>query len=173
MNSKILKESVFLFIANIFSRTVWTDKYGYKLYKLAGVKFLKSAKIFGPLIIRQLGSASKITIGEGTFLNTEIRFGIPKGECSVNIGKYCQIGPRVCFETASHNLVYRGRRREGYAKSIVVEEGVWIGAGAIITGGVKIGKGAVVAAGAVVSKNVEPYTLVGGVPAKVIKKIEV
>lgn len=172
MAFSIFKESFFLFIANFFSRSSFTDRHGYKIYKLAGMHFEGGAKIFGPLIIRQLGSASKIHIGQGAFLNTEIRFGIPRGDSFVKIGKNCQIGPRVCFETGSHDLYYTGKRRKGSSKSIVVEEGVWIGAGTIVTGGVTIGKGAVVAAGAVVSKNVEPYTLVGGVPAKFIKKIE-
>ena len=53
--------------------------------------------------------------------------------------------------------------------NIVVEDDVWIGARAIIMSGVKIGQGAVVAAGAVVSKDVPPYAIVGGVPAKIIK----
>ncbi len=55
---------------------------------------------------------------------------------------------------------------------IFVEDEVWIGAGAIITQGVTIGRGAVIAAGAVVDKDVEPLTLVGGIPAKLIKNIE-
>ena len=56
---------------------------------------------------------------------------------------------------------------------IHIGKNVWIGANATVLAGVTIGDGAVVAAGAVVTKNVEPKTIVGGVPAKVIKKIEV
>ncbi len=58
------------------------------------------------------------------------------------------------------------------AEGIVIEDDVWIGAGAVITDGVRIGKGAVVAAGAVVIKDVSPYTVVGGVPARLLKIIE-
>ncbi|HSM71554.1 MAG TPA: DapH/DapD/GlmU-related protein, partial [Anaerolineales bacterium] len=58
------------------------------------------------------------------------------------------------------------------AEGIVIEDDVWLGAGAVITDGVRVGKGAVVAAGAVVTKDVEPHTVVGGVPAKVIKTID-
>jgi acetyltransferase-like isoleucine patch superfamily enzyme len=54
--------------------------------------------------------------------------------------------------------------------SIVVEDGVWIGYGVTVLSGVRIGKGAILATGAVVTKDVPPYTIVGGVPAKVIKK---
>ena len=57
------------------------------------------------------------------------------------------------------------------AEGIVIEDDVWIGSGAVITDGVRIGKGAVVAGGAVVTKDVEPSTIVGGVPAKVIRTI--
>jgi acetyltransferase-like isoleucine patch superfamily enzyme len=53
---------------------------------------------------------------------------------------------------------------------VVVRDGAWIGAGAIVLPGVEIGEGAVVAAGAVVTRSVEPETLVGGIPAAVIKE---
>lgn len=55
-------------------------------------------------------------------------------------------------------------------KKVIIGDDVWIGSNAIITGGVTIGKGAIVAAGAVVTKSVEEYTIVAGVPAKIIKK---
>ncbi len=60
----------------------------------------------------------------------------------------------------------------GLCAPIHIGNRVWIGAGAIITRGVTIGDGAVIAAGAVVTKDVEENTIVGGVPAKLIKKIE-
>jgi acetyltransferase-like isoleucine patch superfamily enzyme len=56
------------------------------------------------------------------------------------------------------------------SKGIIINDDVWIGAGCQILDGVTIGKGAIVAAGSVVNKPVEPYTIVGGVPASVIKK---
>ena len=58
------------------------------------------------------------------------------------------------------------------AEGIVVEDDVWIGAGAIITDGVRVGKGAVIAAGAVVTADVPAHTVAGGVPARVLRKIE-
>jgi maltose O-acetyltransferase len=83
------------------------------------------------------------------------------------------IGPNAQFYTAAHPLQPEPRL-QGWetAKAITVEDGVWIGGGAIILPGVTIGHYAVVGAGAVVTKNVQPYAVVGGNPAKFIKEIE-
>ncbi len=72
------------------------------------------------------------------------------------------------FDDPTRPFIDQGITAEG----IVVEDDVWLGAASVITDGVRIGKGAVVAAGAVVTNDVPPHTVVGGVPAKVIKKIE-
>ena len=63
-----------------------------------------------------------------------------------------------------------GEKYEALSKgSIIVEDDVWIGANAIILSGIRIGQGAVVAAGSVVTKDVEPYSIVAGNPAKIMK----
>lgn len=99
----------------------------------------------------------------------------------LKIGNYCSIGPYVQFIlSADHNtqhvstypfkVKYYGEKMEGYSKGdIEICDDVWIGANAIILSGVSIGQGAVIAAGAIVNKDVPPYSIVGGVPAKVIK----
>lgn len=166
-----MRELIFLTIANHLPRIKLLDYGRFILYKLAGVKISGKALIFGPLIIRPIGCAKNISIGDHTFLNTNIRFGCP--EDPVTIGRNCQIGPGVMFETTEHNLTYIpnvGRSRTN--RPITVEDEVWIGAGAIILAGVTIGRGAVVGAGAVVTKDVPPMMVVVGVPAKVIKQIE-
>lgn len=123
------------------------------------------------MTIRPLGGARNISIGKGTFINSNARFGVPSAQ--VSIGRNVQIGPNVCFETVSHELIYvEGKGRSDLVRPIRIEDEVWIGVGAIITGGVNIGKGAVVAAGAVVTRDVEALTVVGGVPAKPIKVID-
>ena len=167
-----MREMIFLPIANHLPRLMAMDVIRYIFYKLAGVHIEGRCIIYGPLTIRPVGGAKNIVIGKGSFLNTEIRFGCPRDR--IAIGKNCQIGPRVCFETMSHGMVYEaGKGRGRFSKPIVVEDEVWIGCGAIILQGVTIGKGAVISAGAVVSKDVESLTVVGGVPAKFLKKIDV
>jgi acetyltransferase-like isoleucine patch superfamily enzyme len=167
-----MREMIFLPIANHLPRLMAMDLIRYIFYKLAGVHIEGRCIIYGPLTIRPVGGIKNITIGKGSFLNTEIRFGCPKDR--IAIGRNCQIGPRVCFETMNHGMVFvPGKGRGRSSKPIIVDDEVWIGCGAIILQGVTIGKGAVVSAGAVVSKDVEPLTVVGGVPAKLLRKIDV
>ena len=122
------------------------------------------------MTVRPIGSAVAITIGSGFFLNTEVRFGGAQG--GIRIGSGVQIGPRVQFETVSHGLSNLPGRGRGFTTApIVVEDGVWVGAGAIILQGVTIGRGAAVAAGAVVNRDVPPETLAGGAPARVLRSL--
>jgi len=91
----------------------------------------------------------------------------------VHIGNHVMIGPGTLITTVTHPLDYR-RRREyvASAQPVTIEDDVWIGGNVTLLPGVTIGQGSVVAAGAVVTKDVPPRTLVGGVPAKVIKTLE-
>ena len=102
-------------------------------------------------------------------------------DTKLTIGSYCSIAPGVQFLLGGeHQIksistypfkVYKfGYEREAGSKgNIIVKDDVWIGTNAIICSGVTIGQGAIVAAGAVVTKDVEPYSIVGGNPAKIIK----
>ncbi len=90
----------------------------------------------------------------------------------ITIDEGALIGHNVVLATINHDLDPSKRQSMSYAP-IHIGKNVWIGANATVLAGVTIGDGAVVAAGAVVTKNVEPNTIVGGVPAKVIKKLEV
>lgn len=95
------------------------------------------------------------------------------------IGKFCSIAPNVCVGVGQHPLslvstsprVYQGNSAYYRHSSEPVHIGhdVWIGRNAIIQDGKTVGTGAVIASGAVVTKDVPPYAIVGGVPAKIIK----
>ena len=99
----------------------------------------------------------------------------------LRIGSYCSIAPGVQFLLGGEHQLHSistypfkvkcwGAKREAGSKGdIVVQDDVWIGTNAIICSGVTLGQGAVVAAGAVVTKDVEPYAIVGGNPARLIK----
>jgi len=166
-----VRELFFLTLANNLPRHGVFDNIRFIIFRLAGVKVKGKCTIWGPLTIRPIGGAKNIEIGKGSFLNTEIRFGVPKDK--VVIGENVQVGPRVMFETVNHGLKYvPGEGRGGWTKPIVIKDEVWIGAGSIITQGVTIGRGAVVAAGAVVTKDVPENTVVGGIPAKIIREID-
>lgn len=160
-----MREFVFLAIANHLPRLSFFDRIRYLFLRCAGMQISGKCVIWDGLTVRPIGGVKNIYIGKGTFINTDVRFGVPFD--TVSIGENVQIGPRVMFETASHGLKYvPGKGRGTTSMPIVVEDQVWIGGGSIITQGVIIGKGAVVAAGAVVLSDVPPDTVVGGVPAK-------
>lgn len=112
-----------------------------------------------------------IAIGRDSLIG---EFNVLRGQGGITIGDRVYTSPLV--QLAAVNHVYADPTRpfveQGItARGIVIEDDVWIGAGAIVTDGVRIGQGAVVAAGAVVTRDVPPHTVVAGVPARVVKEI--
>ncbi len=102
-------------------------------------------------------------------------YNVIRGQGGVTIGDRVYTSPLVqivavnhVFDDPQRPFVVQGLTAEG----IVIEDDVWIGSGAVITDGVHIGRGAVVAAGAVVTQDVPAHTLVGGVPARVLRPID-
>lgn len=100
-------------------------------------------------------------------------YSILYGEEGLKIGKGVCVAAHVVL--ATHGQGYKDPDIPMYMQShsgapIVIEDNVWICANAVITAGVKIGTGSIVGAGAVVTKDVEPYSVVGGVPAHLIRK---
>lgn len=92
--------------------------------------------------------------------------------CEVRFGDNCMLAPGVHVYTATHPLdpTERNSGKE-YAKPIIVGDNVWIGGSAVINPGVSIGDNVVIASGSVVTKDVPNNVVVGGNPAKIIKKI--
>lgn len=114
----------------------------------------------------------RLSIGEDSFINYHCH--IYCGDLgNVVIGKRVFIGPDVKICNVTHLLGNQNQRAgEGKWEDIKICDGVWIGIGSTILPGVCIGEGSVVAAGSVVVNDVEPNTLVGGVPAKAIKHFD-
>lgn len=100
----------------------------------------------------------------------------------LKIGRFCSIANGVLFilggnhkydtiTTFPYKVRYKFEKIEAYSNGIInIGDDVWIGTNAIIMSGISIGQGAIIAAGSVVTKNIDAYSIVGGNPAKVIKK---
>jgi acetyltransferase-like isoleucine patch superfamily enzyme len=123
-----------------------------------------------------------VVVGRGTYGIAEKTFYLPWGNEQVIIGKYCSIAADVEFIFGDHDMRRvstfpfgllsgaGGPDEPLYRGPVIVGNDVWIGRRSMIMANVTIGDGAVIAAGAVVTRNVEPYSVVGGVPARPIRK---
>ena len=121
-----------------------------------------------------------IIIGKETY--GDINAEMTNSDAKLIIGNYCSIAKGVRFITCSDHRTdtlstfpfhtfFLGEKTDAISKGdIIVEDDVWIGFGAIILSGIHIGQGAIIGAGAVVTKDVPPYSIVGGAPARVIRK---
>ena len=138
------------------------------------------AEMFSKLIGRPVGAnfglfppfytdfGKNIHIGDNVFINAGCKF---QDQGGVYIGDGALIGHGMVLATLDHDLD-PAKRQQLHPAPIHIGKGVWIGSNATVTSGVTIGDNAVVAAGAVVNKDVEANTIVGGVPAKFIKRID-
>ena len=109
-------------------------------------------------------------IGENTWIGQQCFFHSARG---ITIGKNVGIGPKVAILTSQHREEELDKPLiwcEQEFGEVIIEDDCDIGTGAIILPGVRIGKGSVVGAGAVVTKDVPKYTIVAGVPAKILRK---
>jgi maltose O-acetyltransferase len=116
------------------------------------------------------GCASRLRIGSGCLLGPDVTLCL---DASITLGQNVSLGPRAVLYTATHPLGDASRRMQFFtmARPIVVEDGAWIGLGALILAGVTVGRGAVVSAGAVVTKDVPENALVAGNPATVVQAL--
>jgi len=114
----------------------------------------------------------RIEIGDRVRFNTNVHMNACiRGR--IVLGNDVLVGPNVVMRTSDHvtTALDRPITQQGHISGeIIVEDDVWLGGNVSLVGGVHVGRGAVVAAGAVVIHDVEPYTIVGGVPARFIKK---
>ena len=132
--------------------------------RLMGKKVDESFRLFPPFYT---DFGKNIAVGRDVFINSGCHF---QDQGGITIGAGSLIGHNVVLATINHDLSPLNNRENHYAP-IVIEDHVWIGSNATILPGVTIGRWAVVGAGAVVTKDVEEFTVVGGVPAKEIRKV--
>lgn len=133
--------------------------------KLIGKEVPTSFALFPPFYT---DCGKNITIGENVFINASCHF---QDQGGITIDDGALIGHCVTIATLNHCESVE-KRGSMIPKSVHICKNAWIGSNSTILQGVTIGEGAIVAAGAVVTKDVAPKTVVGGVPAKFIKKIE-
>lgn len=132
--------------------------------RLIGKKVDDTFRLFPPFYA---DFGKNISIGKDVFINSGCHF---QDQGGITIGDGVFIGHNVVLATINHDLHPSQNRKNHYAP-ITIGNHAWIGSNATILPGVTIGEWAVVGAGSVVTKDVEPYTVVGGVPAKFLKEV--
>jgi acetyltransferase-like isoleucine patch superfamily enzyme len=138
------------------------------LYRGRGLHIGRNATLWAP---------DRITIGDNVYIGKDVHV-----ECNCEIGDHVLIANRVAF-VGRHDHDFRAvgfpvrfapwigsahRPSPWRHERVVVEPDVWIGYGAIVLTGVRIGRGAIVAAGSVVTRDVAPYSIVAGTPARAV-----
>lgn len=165
----------YLFVANLFNSRFFKYSNNFRLWYLESVlKIKKEAKT--PELKKLDKFQNNVYISNGK--NVSIGYC-----CQINenvfiqgakIGNFVMIAADAAILSSDHNyfdinqpMIMQGK---GVEKYVIIEDDVWIGRSTIVLPGVTIGKGSIVGAGAVVTKDVEPYSIVGGIPAKLIRK---
>lgn len=161
-----IKRLIFLFLVNkIF---VGTRNFSFpikrKLLISIGIKIGNNSKIVGPI-----ECTGTLIIGDDCWIGKNFKV---NGNGKVIIGNRCDIGPEVTFQTGSHQIGNRKRRAgEGVKLEQNVGSGTWIGGRTTILNNIVIGNSCVIAGCSCVVKDIEDNILVGGVPAKIIRRL--
>ncbi len=141
------------------------EEIGALMEKLTDREFPEGAYMFPPFYT---DCGKNIKLGKNVFINAGCQF---QDQGGITIGDDTLIGPKTVIATLNHHQNPK-ERANLIPKPVKIGNSVWIGANVTILPGVTIGDGAIIAAGAVVNKDVKANTIVGGVPAKKIKEVE-
>lgn len=152
-----------LLISNAYLNNIPSRHFRILLYKFMGLKIGHS------IIFRrtEILEPQKIKIGNNCSIGW---FCLLDGRGGIKIGNNVNISSYVKIITAGHDI--KSPYFIGTQAPVIIENNVWLATGCTILEGVHIGEGAVVAAGAVVTKDIPPFTVVGGIPAKKISERE-
>jgi len=154
INGKVLFGAGFRIKQFLFKRTILK------------VEFAGDNKMGEYTIVQGSG---RIIFGKGSFCGAYCVFGVNQ---EIRIGEHVMIADAVSIRDTDHVFedIKRPMAHQGVVSHpVVIEDDVWIGRGATILKGVRIGKGSIIAAGAVVTKDVAPYSIMGGIPARLIR----
>ena len=154
---KYFSHSFFKIPQNVIINEIKNVKIGVYFRVCPGVKFFTE-------------NGGKIEIGDNFFANFGCFFS--SDSAKIIVGNNCLIGPDVVLINSNHGIKKNKliRLQKNISSDVIIGNDVWIGAKSVILPGVTIGDGAVIAAGSIVNKDVAPYSIVGGVPAKLIKE---
>ena len=164
---KRIKRAFIIYLINSFLSGTHFYTIKRRLLNVIGIHCAKETRVVGPLF---LGNVSQVSFGDGVWVGREFKV---YGNGSVSIGNHIDIAPDVAFVTGSHEISDSRRRAgDGLSYQISVEDGCWIGARSTILGNTTIRRGCVIAAGAIVTQSTDANSVYGGVPARMIRKLD-
>lgn len=156
----LLVRGVYMLYRKYFS--VRKTKFGY---------ISESVKITPPICINEANCYiyDNVSVGPNAFISTPNAKVIIKGNCAIAEHLTIHTGnhARLCGLWVTD--INENNKPQGYDKDVIIDKDVWIGCNVTILSGVHVGRGATIAAGAVVCRDVPPYSVVGGIPAKILK----
>ncbi len=137
------------------------------LLKSIGVKIGSGTKIVGPI---NFSTEVELIIGNNCWIGRNFRI---DGNGSVKIGNKCDFAPEILIGTGTHVIGEKTRRAGiGINQTVIIGDSNWIGTRATIIEGAMISNGCIIAAGSLVNKNINENSLVGGVPARLIRILD-
>jgi acetyltransferase-like isoleucine patch superfamily enzyme len=139
----------------------------------AGRLVVGAGALFEPNVWITAPGSARVKIGKGTFLNMGVMIA---SEQLVEIGEHCMLANGCFVSDASHRyddpdrpITWQGFESKGTTR---IGDNCWLGANAVVTSGVTIGERCVIGANSVVTRDIEPFSLAAGAPAKVLRKID-